>query len=78
MQFRLGEKVVMPQTDQMKWEQSQKEQKNMAKGDDPVETDRRPAYEAILDEDFISSDDDEVCLPSGGGKMGLPRTHQVL
>ncbi|XP_029683282.1 protein CFAP20DC [Takifugu rubripes] len=59
VQLRLCEKAVMPQTDQMKREQSQKERKNMATGDDPVETDRRRAYEAILEEDLIGSDNDE-------------------
>lgn len=78
VQFRLPEKVVMPQTDQMKKEQSQKEPKNMATGDDPVETDRRRVYEAFLEEDLISSDNDEVRLPSGGGKMWLPRPPQVF
>lgn len=78
VQFRLREKVVMPQTDQVIWEQSRKERKNMATGDDPVETDRRQAYEAILEEDLIGSDNDEVCLPSGGGKLWLPRPHQVF
>lgn len=78
VQFRLREEVVMPQTDQMKKEQSQKERKNMATGDDPVETDRRPAYEAFLEEDLIGSDNDEVCLPSGRGNMWLPRPHHVF
>lgn len=78
VQFRLREKVLMPQTDQMKREQRQKERKNMATGDDPVETDRRRAYKAILEEDLIGSDTDEVRLPSGGGKMWLPRPHQVF
>lgn len=73
VQFSLREKAVMTQTDQMKQEQSQKEQKNMATGDDPVETDRRRPYEAILEEDLFGSDNDEVCLPSGRDKMWLPR-----
>lgn len=70
--------MVMPQMDQMKKEQSQKERKNMATGDDPVETDRRRAYEAFLEEDLIISDNDEVCLPSRGGKMWLPSILAVM
>lgn len=50
----------------------------MATGDEPLETHRRQAYEAILEEDLIGSDNDEVCLPSRGGKMWPPRPQRVL
>lgn len=78
VQFRLREKVAMPQTDQMKREQSQKERRNMATGHDPLKTDRRRAYKAILEEDLFGGDNDEVCLPSGRGKIWLPRPQRVF
>lgn len=61
VQFILHEKVAMPPTCQIKQGLGQEEQKNWA-GDDPVGTARRRRPEAILEEDFIGSDDDGVCL----------------
>lgn len=61
MQFSLHEKVAMPPTHQMKQRLGQKEQKNGA-GDDPVGIARGRRHAAILEEDFIGSDDDGVCL----------------
>lgn len=45
----------------MKQGLGQKEQKNWA-GDDPVGTARGERCEAVLEERFIGSDDDGVCL----------------
>lgn len=61
VQFSLHEKVAMPPTHQMKQRLGQKEQKNGA-GDDPVGIARGRRHAAILEEDFIGSDDDGVCL----------------
>lgn len=58
-QFGLREKVVLPQADQMKEDHGWKEPKNMVMGDDLVETGSK-RFEAIIEEDFIGSDDDEV------------------
>lgn len=59
--FSLQEKVAVPPTHQMKPGLGQKELKNGA-GDDSLGTVRGRRHGAILEENFIGSDDDGVCL----------------
>lgn len=66
--FSLHEKVAVPPTHQMKPGPGQKELKNGA-GDDSLGTARGRRHGAILEENFIGSDDDGVCL------LGLSYRH---